>query len=197
MNLPSLLLCAVALSMDAFAVAICKGLAIPKINFRKAAWVGLWFGVFQALMPTLGYFLTSLFAEYIAAYTHWVAFILLALIGLNMVKESFEKEEEKTDDSLGVKTMLLLAIATSIDALAVGVAFALGDAASPDSAPTILYAAPLIGCITFLLSCLGVKVGNLFGTRYKSRAELCGGIVLILLGVKTLLEGLGVIDLPI
>ncbi len=186
MSFWELLLLAVALSMDAFAVSVCKGLAMDKVTLRRAGVVGLWFGGFQALMPLIGWLLGSQFERYITSIDHWVAFVLLALIGGNMIRESFSKEEEKADASLGFVTMLLLAIATSIDALAVGVTFAFLSI-------NIWRSIALIGCTTFLLSAIGVKVGNLFGTRYKAKAEFVGGVVLVLLGVKILLEGLGVI----
>ncbi len=184
MSLFSLFLLAVGLSMDAFAVAVCKGLATPKITLKKACVVGLWFGVFQALMPTLGYLVGYRFQEKITAIDHWIAFALLVFIGANMIRESFSKEEEGANASLAFKEMLLLAIATSIDALAVGVTFAF----LPDI--PILPAVSFIGVITFLLSALGMKVGNVFGTKYKSRAELVGGIILILIGSKILIEHL-------
>ncbi len=189
MSLFELILLAIGLSMDAFAVAICKGLALRVARWKHALLVGLWFGGFQALMPLIGYFLGSRFAEAISAYDHWIAFALLALIGLSMIREALGKEEaEKTGASLAVKTMLLLAVATSIDALAVGVTFAFLSV-------RIIPAVCLIGCITFALSALGVKLGGVFGMKYKARAELAGGIILILLGVKILLEHLGVLVL--
>lgn len=184
MSLFSLFLLAVGLSMDAFAVAVCKGLATPKITLKKACVVGLWFGAFQALMPTLGYMVGYRFQEKITAIDHWIAFVLLVFIGANMIRESFSKEEEGANASLAFKEMLLLAIATSIDALAVGVTFAF----LPDI--PILPAVSFIGVITFLLSALGMKVGNVFGMKYKARAELVGGIILILIGSKILIEHL-------
>ena len=187
LNFFSLLLLAIGLSMDAFAVAICKGLSTRQLNWKKMVIVGLWFGGFQALMPTIGYFLGSVFEQYITAIDHWVAFVLLAFIGGNMIKESFGKAEELNDD-FGVKTMLLMAIATSIDALAVGITFAFLEV-------QILPAAGLIGVTTFLLSFVGIYIGNAFGIRYKSRAELAGGIILVVIGVKILLEHLGIISL--
>ena len=186
MGLAELFVLAVALSMDAFAVAVCKGLAMERINWKKAAVVGLWFGGFQAGMPLLGWLLGSQFEAYITSIDHWIAFILLALIGGNMIRESFSKEEDAADASLSFKTMLLLAVATSIDALAVGVTFAFLEV-------KVFWAVTFIGVVTFLLSALGVKIGNLFGTRYKAKAEFVGGVVLILLGLKILLEGLGVL----
>ncbi|MBQ7925910.1 MAG: manganese efflux pump [Lachnospiraceae bacterium] len=186
MSLLSLFLIAVGLSMDAFAVSVCKGLAMPKITFKKAAVVGLWFGGFQALMPFLGYILGSQLSNSIEAFDHWIAFILLALIGASMIKEALSKEEEEANDSLDIKTMFLLALATSIDALAVGVTFAF---LKQDILPAVTF----IGVVTFLLSMTGVKVGNIFGTKYKSKAELAGGIILILMGLKILLEHLGIL----
>lgn len=186
MSLLSLLLIAVGLSMDAFAVAICKGLAMDRIRLRSALTVGLWFGGFQALMPAAGYLLGSQFDRYITGIDHWIAFILLGIIGGNMVKEALSGQEDKTGDSLAFKEMLILAVATSIDALAVGVTFAFLQV---DIVPAVLF----IGCITFLLSALGVKAGSLFGSRFKAKAELAGGILLILMGCKILLEHLGLI----
>ena len=190
MNIVEIVLLAISLSMDAFAVALCKGLALKKINLKSCAIVGLWFGAFQGLMPMLGYFLGSTFADKITSIDHWIAFILLAIIGGNMIKEALEKDEEKVNDSLGFKTMLVMAIATSIDALAVGVSFAFTDF-KPDWFVYIAFV--LIGVITFVLSSIGVKIGNIFGTKYKSKAEFTGGLVLILLGLKILLEGLEII----
>lgn len=187
MSLGELLLLAVALSMDALAVSICKGMSIRKLKLRHALIVGAWFGAFQAIMPTLGFLLASTFADLITAVDHWVAFALLALIGGNMIRESLSKEEEKVDASLSFLSMLLLALATSIDAMAVGITFAFLDV-------SIVPAVLLIGACTFCISAVGVKIGNVFGTRFKSAAELVGGIVLVLIGVKILLEHLGVIN---
>lgn len=184
MSLLSLFLLAVGLSMDAFAVSVCKGLATPKITVKKAAVVGLWFGGFQALMPTIGYLAGYSFQEKITALDHWIAFILLFIIGANMVRESFSKEEESSSASLAFKEMFLLAVATSIDALAVGVTFAF----LPDV--PILPAVMFIGIVTFLFSAAGMKIGNVFGTRYKPKAELAGGIILILIGIRILIEHL-------
>ena len=185
MGLVELFLIAVGLSMDAFAVAVCKGLALRKVNLGQMALVGLWFGGFQALMPLIGYFVGVQFREQITAIDHWVAFGLLAVIGGNMIREALSKEEECPDASLTVKAMLPMAVATSIDALAVGVSIAFLSV-------IIGAAVSVIGVITFLLSMVGVKVGSLFGAKYKSRAELVGGIILILMGLKILLEHLGV-----
>ena len=186
MNFVELLLIAVGMSMDAFAVSICKGLSVQKIQPKHALSVGLWFGGFQGLMPVIGFALTAIFAGYIESVSAYIAFALLAFIGGNMIRESLSKEEEEIDDSFAVKTMLLLAIATSIDALAMGVTLKLGGA-------NIFVAAPLIAVTTGLLSPIGLKVGNVFGAKYKSKAELVGGIVLVGLGVKFLLEGLGIL----
>lgn len=186
MGVFSLFILAVGLSMDAFAVSVCKGLAMQKITFKKAGIVGIWFGGFQALMPLLGYFLGKQFSSMIQQVDHYIAFLLLALIGANMIREAFSKDEEEGDDSLGVKTMLLLAVATSIDALAVGVTFAFLNV-------NIFWAVSFIGITTLVLSMIGVKIGNVFGVRYKSKAELAGGVILILLGLKILLEHLGIV----
>ena len=187
MNFLSLLMLAVGLSMDAFAVAICKGLALKKIAFRHALIVGLWFGGFQALMPLLGFLLAAQFREAIAAYDHWIAFGLLVLIGGNMIREAiFEKEEQETDSALSFRSMLPLAIATSIDALAVGVTFAFLNV-------RIVPSVTLIGVTTLILSMAGVKMGSLFGAKYEKKAEILGGVILILLGIKILLEHLGVL----
>ena len=185
MSILDLFILAVGLSMDAFAVSVCKGLSLGKIKSKHMCIAGAWFGGFQALMPLIGYFLGSFFAEMIEKYDHWVAFVLLAIIGGNMIKESFGKDE-KVDSSMDVKSMLLLAIATSIDALAVGVTFAFLQV-------QIVPAVSFIGVITFIFSAVGVKIGSLFGTKYKSKAELFGGIVLVLIGIKILLEGIGVL----
>lgn len=187
MGLAELFILAVGLSMDAFAVAICKGLAMKKITLKNAVIVGAWFGGFQALMPLIGWLLGIRFKGYITAVDHWIAFVLLLIIGANMVKESFDKNEEGANASLGFKIMFMLAVATSIDALAVGVTFAFLDV-------NIWWAVSFIGCTTFVLSAAGVKVGSVFGVKYKSRAELAGGIILILMGVKILLEHLEVIN---
>lgn len=185
MSITELFILAVGLSMDAFAVSICKGLSLGKIKAKHMVIAGVWFGGFQALMPVIGYFLGSLFADIVAKYAHWIAFALLLFIGGSMIKESFE-EEEALDASMTVGSMFLLAIATSIDALAVGVGFAFLKV-------QIVPAVSFIGVITFLLSAIGVKIGSLFGTKYQSKAELAGGIILILIGLKTLLGGLGLI----
>ena len=192
MGIGELFLLAVGLSMDAFAVSICKGLAMKKATLKAEATCGLWFGGFQMLMPIIGFFLGSLFAEAIEAFDHWVAFGLLVIIGINMLKEALEKEDESDDNpekdaDLSVRTMFLMAVATSIDALAVGISLAMVGSVN------IWLAAAFIGICTFLLSALGVKIGNVFGSRFESKAEIAGGIILIALGVKILLEHLGVL----
>lgn len=184
MGLIELFLIAVGLSMDAFAVSVCKGLAMPRCTFKKAAIVGLWFGGFQALMPAIGYILGAQFQETIASIDHWIAFVLLALIGGNMIHEALDNDEEEADASLDVKTMFLLAVATSIDALAIGITFAFLKV-------NIIPAVCFIGIVTFIISFAGVKIGNVFGARYKNKAEIVGGVILILLGLKILLEHLG------
>ena len=188
MNLIELLLIAIGLSMDAFSVSICKGLTTKKFSWRMALICGLWFGFFQALMPTIGYFLGAQFQEMIEAYDHWIAFGLLFLIGANMIREAVwgEKEEGEDNGSLDFKTMFLLAIATSIDALAVGVSFACIQV-------KLWSSVLIIGLTTFLFSVLGVKIGNVFGSKYEKSAGVVGGIILILIGLKILLEHLGVI----
>lgn len=189
MGIVELLLLAVGLSMDAFAVSICKGLSMKKATLKAQATCGIWFGGFQALMPLLGFYLGTLFADAIEAFDHWVAFGLLAVIGINMLKEAFSKECdcEDHDADLSVKTMFLMAVATSIDAMAVGISLAMaGDV-------NIFAAVALIGIITFAFSAAGVKIGNLFGSRFEKKAQLAGGGILILLGLKILLEHLGVL----
>ncbi len=186
MSLFTVFTLAVGLSMDAFAVAICKGLAMRKATFRNMTIIGLWFGGFQALMPVIGYLLGVRFQSRITAIDHWIAFVLLGLIGANMIKEALSKEEEHANASLAFRTMLLLAVATSIDALAVGITFAFLKV-------NIALAASIIGITTFFLSMTGVRVGNVFGVKYKSKAELAGGIILIFLGIKILLEHLGIL----
>lgn len=183
-----LVVTAVVLSMDAFAVAVCKGLSTQKLQRRHYVIIGAWFGGFQALMPLIGYLVGKSFSKYINSFDHWIAFVLLALIGGSMIREGISKKEEKADDSFSFKTMLVLAVATSIDALAVGVVFALLPEVN------ITAAISLIGVITFILSAVGLKIGNIFGLKYKSKAEIVGGAVLILLGLKLLLEHLGILN---
>ena len=186
MDFVTLLTLAVGLAMDAFAVSICKGLAMREKVLKKGIIVGLWFGGFQALMPTIGFFLGTQFKDQITSIDHWIAFVLLGLIGINMIKEALSNEEEQADDSIAVKEMFMLAVATSIDARAVGITFAFLNV-------NIVSAASIIGVCTFLISFAGVKIGNIFGTKYKSKAELAGGIILILLGFKILFEHLHIL----
>ena len=187
MGLVELLVIAVGLSMDAFAVSVCKGLSVPKMKLSHALTCGVYFGGFQGLMPLIGYLLGSQFEEMIVSVDHWVAFVLLGIIGFNMIKESRESDCESLDSSFDVKAMIPLAVATSIDALAIGVTFAFLHV-------NIFWAVTFIGVITFTLSSIGVKVGNVFGEKYKSKAELAGGVILILMGAKILLDHLGFID---
>ena len=190
MGLVELFILAIGLSMDAFAVAICKGLATEKVKPFHMGITGLWFGGFQALMPLIGYFLGATFEKYVSSVDHWIAFVLLGDIGDNMIKESFEKEEEGCDNcDFSFKSMLVMAVATSIDALAVGITLAL----LPDI--NIFAAVLFIGVITFAFSAFGVRLGNIFGAKYKSKAEFAGGAILIILGLKILLEHLGIINL--
>lgn len=185
MSIFELFVLAVGLSMDAFAVSVCKGLSLGKINWKHMCIAGAWFGGFQALMPLIGYFAGRFFTDMITGYAHWIAFVLLLFIGGSMIKESFDKEEE-VDCSMKAGAMFVLAVATSIDALAVGVTFAFLNTA-------IVPAVTFIGVITFVCSAIGVKIGSIFGNKYKSRAELCGGIILVCIGIKILLDGLGII----
>ena len=177
---------AIGLSMDAFAVSVCKGLALQRVSWKECCIAGAWFGGFQALMPLLGYLLGTQFEQFVTSVDHWIAFVLLGIIGGNMIREALSKDEDQLDASLACKTMLLLAVATSIDALAVGVTFAFLQV-------SILPAVCFIGATTFILSCIGIRIGHVFGLKYKSRAELFGGAVLILMGTKILLEHLGVL----
>lgn len=179
-----LVVLAVGLSMDAFAVSICKGLALQRVSWKECCIAGAWFGGFQALMPLLGYLLGTQFEQFVTSVDHWIAFVLLGIIGGNMIREALSKDEDKLDGSLAFKTMLLLAIATSIDALAVGITFAFLPGTR------IVPAVALIGSITFVFSAAGIRLGNVFGLRYKSKAEFAGGVILILLGTKILLEHL-------
>ena len=181
MQFYELFIIAVSLSMDAFAVSVCKGLSVGRPRWWHGLICGVWFGGFQALMPLLGWLLGVRFQEVIVSVDHWVAFVLLGLIGFNMVREALSGEEEELDCSFGLRAMFLLAVATSIDALAVGVTFAFLSV-------KILPAICLIGVTTLILSCLGVKIGSVFGNRFQSRAELAGGVILILMGIKILLE---------
>ena len=186
MSLIELFLIAVGLSMDAFAVSICKGLSVRKAEIKHSLIVGAYFGGFQALMPAIGYVLGRQFESLITSVDHWIAFVLLGIIGGNMIREALKGEQEELDDSFTFRTMLPLAIATSIDALAMGVTFAFLQV---QIVPAVLF----IGVTTFVLSAIGLKVGNVFGAKYKSRAELFGGVVLVLMGIKILLEHLGIL----
>lgn len=191
MGFGELFILAIGLSMDAFAVSICKGLGMQKATWKAELTCGVWFGGFQALMPLIGFFLGAIFAEAIEAFDHWVAFGLLVLIGINMLMEAFEKKDgcecECGNADLSVKTMFVMAVATSIDALAVGVSLAMAGNVN------IFLAVVLIGITTCVLSAAGVKIGNVFGAKYEKKAQLAGGVILVLLGVKILLEHLGVI----
>ena len=192
MSLWELFIIAVGLSMDAFAVSVCKGLAMKRSSVKAGLTCGIWFGGFQALMPLIGFFLGSMFAEAIQSVDHWVAFGLLVLIGVNMLREAFSPEEdggcsECADADLSVKSMFVMAVATSIDALAVGISLAMaGDVA-------IFAAVGIIGVCTFTLSAVGVGVGSVFGSRFEQKAQIAGGVILVILGVKILLEHLGVL----
>lgn len=193
MSIIEIILLSFGLAMDAFAVSICKGLTLKKMDWKKSLIAGGYFGVFQAIMPFIGYCLIKLFKQneaisnFITKYDHWIAFILLIIIGINMIVESFAKEE--VDGNFGFKTMFVLAIATSIDALSVGITFA-----TMELAINIYWTVLIIGGITFILSALGVFIGNVFGLKFKQLAEIAGGVVLILIGLKILLNGLGIIS---
>ena len=184
MSLIELFLIAVGLSMDAFAVSVCKGLSVRKAEVKHGLLVGAYFGGFQALMPAIGYLLGRQFESLITSVDHWIAFVLLGIIGGNMIREALRGDAEELDGSFTFRTMLPLAIATSIDALAMGVTFAFLQV---QIVPAVLF----IGVTTFVLSAIGLKVGNVFGAKYKARAELFGGVVLVLMGIKILLEHLG------
>lgn len=186
MRLLELLLVAIGLAMDAFAVSVCKGLSMKKLNIKKAIIIGLYFGAFQGMMPVVGYFLGTSFENLVTKVDHWIAFILLGFIGLNMLREAFDKKEEEGNDKVDFKTMVVLAVATSIDALAIGITFAFLNV-------NLLLSAFLIGIITLLLSIMGVIIGNKFGSKYEKKAETIGGIILILMGIKILLEHLNII----
>ncbi len=183
MTVFEIFLIGIGLSMDAFAVSVCKGLSAGKVGFKHMALAGVWFGGFQALMPLIGYLLGSTFEQYVKSIDHWIAFILLSIIGANMIKESFDKEENGQNSSFAFLGMLMVAVATSIDALAVGITFAFLQV-------NIWLAIAIIGCTTFIISAAGIKVGSIFGIKYKSKAEFFGGAVLICLGIKILVEHL-------
>lgn len=186
MGIIELIILSIGLAMDAFAVAICKGLSMAKMSWKKACVVGAYFGIFQAGMPLVGYLLGVSFQDKITSIDHWIAFILLGIIGINMIKEAIAEDTEKQNDSIKFKDMIILAVATSIDALAVGITFAFLKV-------NIWLAISLIGIITFIISVVGVKIGNIFGDKYEKKAEFAGGLILILLGVKILLEHLGIL----
>lgn len=190
MSVLTLFLIAVGLSMDAFAVAVCKGLAVKKAGIKQMALAGLWFGGFQALMPALGYLFGATLKSYVENYTHWIAFILLGLIGANMIKEAVSKKDcdECSSASMGIKEMFTLAVATSIDALLAGIGFL------ELTAKEVIIAVAFIGIITFVLSAAGIKIGNVFGLKFKKKAEIAGGVILILMGLKTVLEHYGIIN---
>ena len=181
MGVSEILFLSVGLGMDAFAVAICKGLSMIKMKWKNAIVIALYFGIFQALMPVIGYFLGSKLSNAITKVDNYIAFFFIAAIGINMLVEAFKKEKEEVDDSIDFKTMIILAIATSIDALAVGVTFAFLKI-------SIIEPIISIGIITFILSLLGVKIGNIFGEKYKKHSQIAGGVILILIAIKILLE---------
>lgn len=186
MGLIEIILSGIALAMDAFAVSICKGLTLKKMEISKALICGIYFGVFQALMPLIGYFIGKSFITFIESFDHWIAFAILAIIGINMIRESFSKEE--VDPNFSAKAMLILALATSIDALTMGLSFSMVDLRV-----NIFVVVTIIGVITFVLSGLGVFIGNIFGSRFNKVAQIIGGVCLVLIGVKVLLDGLGVL----
>jgi len=184
-DIMSVVILGAGLAMDAFAVSVCKGLAVGDVKAKHLLTAGVWFGAFQALMPVIGYYLGASFHSYIEKFDHWIAFILLALIGANMIKEAFERNSSKpADASFGFKTMLIMAVATSIDALAVGVALAM------DEKSDIWLSAAVIGVITFVLSAAGINIGSVFGEKYQKKARIAGGVILILIGLKVLIEHL-------
>ena len=188
MNLYEIILISIGLAMDAFAVSICKGLSMKKINWKSTLIIAIYFGLFQAIMPVFGYLLGSSFSVIVQKLDHWIAFILLAIIGGNMIKESKDDEAEKRNDKVDFKTMILLAIATSIDALTVGITFAFFEV-------NIIVSISIIGLITFILSFVGVIIGNKFGDKFQNKAEFTGGVILIFMGLKILLEHLGILIL--
>ncbi len=187
MEITELIILSIGLGMDAFAVAVCKGLSMKKMDWKKAAIIGLYFGGSQALMPVIGFFLSKGFEKFVTNIDHWIAFILLSIIGGKMIKDALSKNKsENCNDNVEFKTMIILALATSIDALAIGITFAFLRV-------NLLLAAILIGTITFVLSVLGTKLGNVFGDKYENKAEFAGGTILIVLGIKILLEHLGIL----
>ena len=186
MKLFEIIFISIGLAMDAFAVSVCKGLSMKKMNWKNTLIIALYFGLFQALMPVVGYFLGSTFSSFVESIDHWIAFILLAVIGTNMIKDSTDDELDKRNDNVDFKTMIVLAIATSIDALAVGVTFSFFEI-------NLVLSITIIGIITFILSIIGVLIGNKFGDKFQNKAELAGGIILIIIGLKILLEHLGIL----
>lgn len=188
MGILEILFLGVGLAMDAFAVSICKGLSMKKMNWKKAIIIALYFGIFQGLMPVVGYYLGVGFESKIKMFDHWIAFGLLSLIGTNMIREAIGEKNSESNDSVDFKTMIVLAIATSIDALAVGITFACLEV-------NLIFSTSVIGIVTFIISMIGVKIGNLFGDKYEAKAEIFGGIILNLLGLKILLEHLGILIL--
>ena len=186
MGIFEIILISIGLAMDAFAVSICKGLSMKKLSYKNSIIIALYFGIFQGIMPIIGYLLGTTFSGFVENTDHWIIFLLLLIIGINMIKESIRSEEENTDDSIDIKTMLMLGVATSIDALAVGITFAFFKT-------NVLLSALLIGIITFVLSLVGVKIGNKFGDKYKNKAKLFGGAILILIGIKILMEHLSIL----
>lgn len=183
MGLTEIIILSIGLSMDAFSVAMCKGLSIQKMSWKKAIIIALYFGIFQAIMPLIGYGLGIKFQQSIVNIDHWIAFILLTIIGINMIKKIWNEAENENNDNIDFKNMIILAIATSIDALAIGITFAFLKC-------NIVFSVTCIGIITFILSLIGVKIGNMFGAKYEKKAQLVGGLILILLGIKILLEHL-------
>lgn len=185
MGVLELMLVSIGLAMDAFAVSVCKGLSMKKMSWKKGIIVGLYFGIFQALMPGIGYFLGTTFETLVIQIDHWIAFVLLGFIGINMLKEAFAKDSENYNDNVDFKTMSILALATSIDALAVGITFAFLQV-------NILLAISIIGILTFIITVIGVKIGNKFGDKYERKAEVVGGLILIFMGIKILFEHIGI-----
>ena len=188
MEILEIILIAIGVAMDAFAVSICKGLSMKKMNWKKALIIGAYFGIFQGVMPLIGYFLGVTFQNLVTQIDHWVAFVLLSFVGLKMLKEAFANDSENINDNVDFKTMIVLAIATSIDALAIGITFAFLQT-------NILLAISIIGIITFAVCVIGVKIGNKFGDKYERKAETVGGLILIFMGIKILLEHLGIVTI--
>ena len=186
MGIFEIIIISIGLAMDAFAVSICKGLSMIKLNWKNAIIISLYFGIFQGVMPIIGYSLGTTLSGLVENIDHWIIFILLSIIGINMIQESFNNKEENTDENISIKTMFILAFATSIDALAVGITFAFFKI-------NLLLSVILIGVITFVVSLIGVRIGNKFGDKYKNKAKLFGGAILISIGIKVLLEHLSIL----